>query len=278
MTLVGFDGATQVVGRNTGVSMSGHWRFRVAAFLLLAAGLATSSAQSNPLEDLLNPAPKEAPAPAAPAPVKEACLSQPGGSSAPGRHWFYRLDGHRKCWYQGAETRASANRQAHRHAVRQTASSADEDEPAPRKKTVADARAQMLAAAPADAAQPAPPAPAMTASASADQAPTRVVTSPVVVEPPIHQVTPERAAPRSVDVEMLLADSSLAKDTDPSSAPAAASAAPSVAETGDGRWETMATHAGMALITLGFVFLIGSLLVSRFREPRVVSSASFLSR
>lgn len=277
MTLVGFEGLSRVVGRNTGVFMSGHWRFRVAALLLLAAGLATSPAVSNPLEDLLNPAPKEAaPAPAAPAPVKEACLSRPGSSSAPGHHWFYRLDGHRKCWYQGSETRASVNRQAQRHAVRQAASASDEDEPAPRRKTVADARAQMLSAAPPDASQPVPPAPEVTASA--DQAPTRVVTAPVVIEPPIHQVTPERAAPRSVDVEMLLADSSLAKDTDPSSAPAAASAEPSALGANEGQWETMATRAGMALITLGFIFLIGSLLVSRFREPRVASSASFLSR
>lgn len=258
--------------------MSGHWRFRVAAFILFAAGLATSPAFPNPLEDLLNPAPKEAAAPTPPpAPAREACLSQPGRSAAPGQHWFYRVDGHRKCWYQASETRASANRQAHRHAVRQPVIATEEDEPAPRKKTVADARAQMLGAAQADASQPTQAAPEVTASASADQAPTRVA-APVVIEPPIHQVTPERAAPRSVDVEMLLADSSLAKDTDPSSAPAAASAGPSVPGANEGQWETMATRAGMALITLGFVFLIGSLLVSRFREPRVVSSASFLSR
>ena len=263
--------------------MSGHWRFRVAAFLLLAAGLATSPAVSNPLEDLLNPAPKEAAAPAAPsAPARAACLSRPGSSAAPGQHWFYRVDGHRKCWYQGAETRASLDRRAHRHAVRQSAAASDEDEPAPRRKTVADARAQMLVAAPADAAQPPPPAPEATdstssASAPANQAATRVA-APVVIEPPIHQVTPERAAPRSVDVEMLLADSSLAKDTAASSAPAAASAKRSALGANEGQWETMVSRAGMALITLGFIFLIGSLLVSRFREPRVVSSASFLSR
>jgi hypothetical protein len=256
--------------------MSGHWRFRVAAFLLVAAGLATSPAQSNPLEDLLNPAPKEAAAPTPPpAPAKETCLLRPGSSAGPGQHWFYRVNDHRKCWYQAAERMASAN--AHRHAVRQAASAVEEDEPAPRKKTVADARAQMLGAAPADAAQPAPPAPEVADAAPDSQAATRVA-APVVIEPPIHQVTPERATSPSVDVEMLLADSSLAKSTDASSASAAAPATPSVADAGEGRWEAMATHAGMALITLGFIFLIGSLLVSRFREPRVASSASFLNR
>ena len=253
--------------------MSGHWRFRVAAFLLFAAGLSTSPAFSNPLEDLLNPAPKEAAPTPPPAPARVACLAQPGSSAAPGQHWFYRLDGHRKCWYQAAERTASVNRQVRRHAVRQSVAAPEEDEPAPRKKTVEDARAQMLGAAQADASQPTQAAPEVTASA--DQAPTRVA-APVVIEPPIHQVAPDRATPRSVDVEMLLADSSLAKDTDTSSAPAPA--APSIADAGEDQWETMASRAGMALIALGFIFLAGSLLVSRFREPRVVSSASFLSR
>jgi hypothetical protein len=45
-TYVAFDGRARV-GRNTGVSMSGHWRFCVAAFLI--AGLSTSPASSNPL-------------------------------------------------------------------------------------------------------------------------------------------------------------------------------------------------------------------------------------
>lgn len=130
--------------------MSGYWRFCVAAFLLLA-GLSTWPAFSNPLTDLFNPAPKEA---AAPAPAREECLLQPGRSTAPGQHWVYRLDGHRKCWFQADEATVAVKKQAHHYGVKQPVIAAEENEAALREKTVADARAQLLSAAPADASQP----------------------------------------------------------------------------------------------------------------------------
>ena len=140
--------------RNTGVSMSGHWRFCVTAFIL-AAGIPTSPASSNPLTDLFNPAPKEAATPAraedapAPAPAREACLPQPGRSTAPGQHWVYHLNGHRRCWFQASEATVSAKKQIRHHFARRPAVAPEEDEAAPRKKTVLDARAQMFSAAPA---------------------------------------------------------------------------------------------------------------------------------
>src|ERR1700761_4920742 len=124
--------------------MSGQWRFGVGAFLLFT-GLTTSPAFSNALTDLFTPAPKEeaAPAPAAtPAPVREACLSQPGRSTARGQHWFYHVDGHRKCWYQAAESAVTMKREMRHHFVKRHAIDDDEDEVDLRKKSIANARAQ----------------------------------------------------------------------------------------------------------------------------------------
>jgi hypothetical protein len=255
--------------------MSGHWRFCVAAFLLFAA-LSTSPALSNPLTDLLNPAPKEAPAPAsdAPAPAKEECFAQPGRSTAPSRHWVYHLDGHRKCWFQ-ADATVSAKKQVRHHAVKQPVIAAEENEAGLRNKTVADARAQLLSTAPADAPQPTPPAPEVvdTASMPANGATTLVPAAPIVVaEPAIDQPTPEHATPGPLDAEMLLAAAPPARDpvaaTVASSAPPATLAAPSVPDADVDQWELMARRAGMVLIVLGLVFLIGSALASQFLGPR----------
>ena len=127
--------------------MSGHWRFCVTAFLL-SAGPSISPAFSNPLTDLFDPAPKEAAAPA-PAPAREACALQPG-KPASGQHWFYRLDGRRKCWYQADEATASAKRHIHHRIDRiakRRAVAPEENEAELRDKTVLDARAQLLSAA-----------------------------------------------------------------------------------------------------------------------------------
>ena len=257
--------------------MSGHWRFCVSALVLLA-GLSTPPAFSNPLTDLFNPAPKEAEAPAAapaPAPAKEAkdeCLPQPGRST-PGRHWVYHLDGHRKCWYQADEATVAAKRQVQHRAARQPATASGENEPALRKKTVADARAQLLSAATADAIQPPAPAPAPEAvdpaSAPANAAAAPVPAAPVVAEPTVDQPKPDQPAPdqaarRPVDVEMMLAAAAPV-----TVAPAAAPLAPSISDADENRWELMAKRAGLALIALGLVFVIVSLLASRFRDPDV---------
>ncbi len=258
--------------------MSGHWRFCVSAFVLLA-GLSTPPAFSNPLTDLFNPAPKEAEAPAAaPAPAKEAkdeCLPQPGRST-PGRHWVYHLDGHRKCWYQADEASVAAKRQVQHRATRQPVTASGENEPAPRKKTVADARAQLLSAATADAVQPAPPAPAPAPEAvdPANAAAAPVPAAPIVAEPAVDQPKPDQPAPdqaarRPVDVEMMLAAAAPVGDTAVSAAPVAASVAPSISDAAENQWELMAKRAGLALIALGLVFVIASLLASRFRDPGV---------
>jgi hypothetical protein len=234
---------------------------------------------------LFNPAPKEAEAPAAapaPAPAKEAkdeCLPQPGRST-PGRHWVYHLDGHRKCWYQADEATVAAKRQVQHRAARQPATASGENEPALRKKTVADARAQLLSAATADAIQPTPPAPAPApeavdpASAPANAAAAPVPAAPVVAEPAVDQPKPDQpaldqAARRPVDVEMMLAAAAPVGDTAVSAAPAAAPLAPSISDADENRWELMAKRAGLALIALGLVFVIVSLLASRFRDPDV---------
>lgn len=245
--------------------MSGHWRFCVAAFLL-SAGLSATPAFSNPFTDLFNPAPKEAAAPdpaPAPAPAREQCLSQPGGSTAPGQHWVYRLEGHRKCWYQADAATVAMKRQARRHAIRQPVIASEDSEAALRKKPVADARAQLVSAAPAEALQPTPPAPEPvdTASVAANGAATLVPAAPTVVQPSTDEPAP-------VDVEMLLAAAApTARDKAAPSAPPAVAVAASVPE--EGRWEARVTQAGKLLIALGLVFLIGSLLASRLLDSRV---------
>ena len=193
--------------------MSGHWRFCVAAFLFLA-GLSISPAFSNPLTDLFN-VPKEAAAPA-PAPAREACALQPG-KPASGQHWFYRLDGRRKCWYQADEAQLSVKRQIHHRIDRianRRAVAPEENEAELRDKTVLDARAQLLSAASAGAPQPAASGPEVvdTPSVPARETATPEPAAPVAAQPTIGPLTPDHATPRSVDVETLLAASTLDKD------------------------------------------------------------------
>jgi hypothetical protein len=44
--------------------------------------------------------------PSAASPADADCLTKPNGQSAPGNHWYYRLDraSGRRCWYQRPET------------------------------------------------------------------------------------------------------------------------------------------------------------------------------
>ena len=214
--------------------MSGHWRFCVTAFLL-SAGIQTSPASSNPLTDLFNPAPKEAATPAraedAPAAAREACVPQPGRSTAPGQHWVYHLNGHRRCWFQASEATVSAKKQIRHHFARRPAVAPEEDEAAPRKKTVLDARAQVLSAAPMAAPEPATSAPEVvdTASVRDREAATPVPAAPIAAQPTIDPLTPDHATPRSVNVEMLLAASTPDRDVAASSVPSTAPDAPPAA-------------------------------------------------
>ncbi len=242
--------------------MSGHWRFCVAA-LLLFTGLTTSSAFSNPLTDLFDPAPKEAAAPAVA--KEEVCARQPGSSTAPGQHWFYRIDGHRKCWFQAAEATHSANKPVHHFAVRRPVIAAEENQLALRKRTVMDAQDQLLSAAPAPEVRPTAPAPEVIdkPSVPADEAATPAPAAPAAAQPAIDRTAPEQATPRSVDVEALLAASSL--DAAASSAPAAPAGAPSIPDADHP--QSMATRAGAVLIALGLVFLVATLLARRLLYP-----------
>jgi len=253
--------------------MSGHWRFCVGAALLFVAGLPTSPAFSNPLTDLFNSAPKEATAPAlardAPAPAREECLLQPGKSTTSGQHWVYHLDGHRKCWFQAAGGAVSVKKPVPHHAANRSIIASEENE-AGLHKRVADARAQLLRSAPGKAFQLAAPASEVvdTASAPANGAATLVPVVPIVAEPTIDLLTPDHATPRSIDVELLLAVGSPARDTLASSVPPATPGEPFIPHADQGQWELMATRAGMALITLGLVSLLAALLLANgFRDP-----------
>jgi hypothetical protein len=197
-------------------------------------------------------------------------VPQPGRSTAPGQHWVYHLNGHRRCWFQANEATVSAKKQIRHHFARRPAVAPEEDEAALRKKTVLDARAQVLSAAPAAAPESAASAPEAvdTASVRAPEAATPVPAAPVAAEPTIDPLTSDRAAPRSVDVETLLA-ASADRDLAASSVPPTAPDAPSAASADNS--ESTAAWAGTVLIALGFVFLLGSLLASRFLGPRETS-------
>jgi hypothetical protein len=239
--------------------MSGHLRCGFAVFFL-AAGLATPAA-ANVLTDLFTPNAASEAATAAPAavstPAPEQCLRQPGAPAA-GQHWFYRLDGSRKCWYQAAEDSTPAKRAARHRVASRHAAAADEDEPAPRKqKAVEDARAELVNSAPAQRSEPAPvaSAPAQTQESAPVPAPapaemrqptpsasklTMVHTVPVrvadaatqvppalvpttlgVAQPTSGQPTSDQSRPLQVDVERLLADAPAASDEVASAAPGA---------------------------------------------------------
>ena len=109
--------------------MSGHLRFCFAAFVLLA-GLPTSPASSNPFADFFNAAPSKATAPAA---AEEECLPRPGKSTTAGQRWVYRLEGHRKCWFQAAEE-ISVKKQVRYRAAKPRVATRDENEAAPHKR------------------------------------------------------------------------------------------------------------------------------------------------
>jgi hypothetical protein len=241
--------------------MSGHRRFCAAA-ALLAAGLSPSPASSNPFADLFNFASGEAPAPA---PAKEECLPRPGKSTAHGQHWVYRLDGHRKCWFQAAVGPASAEQRVYHHAAKKTVVAPEENEAAlSRPKPVGDARAQLLRSAPAETFQPTPLAPELKV-VDAAAVPTNGAAAlllppvPAVAEPTIDRLTSDHSASPPVDVEMLLAAAPSARDTVASAVPPVTPGALPIAGEDERGW--MPTLAGVLLMVLGIVSLLGSALI-----------------
>jgi len=256
--------------------MSSHWRCWGSAILFFA-GFSATPAFSNPLTDLTDllgiSSKKEA---APPAPTQEACVLQPGKSTVPGQHWVYRLDGHRRCWYPTDQANVSMKKQVRHHAAKQPVVPPAENEATLDKKKVLDARAQLLSVATADALPPTDPAPEVVDAASVptNRAATPAPTAPAVTEPISDQLRSQLVRQRSVeaerpvDVERLLAVEPFGRDAVDASVPPATSATPSMPEADQANWELRATRAGLVLVALGLVFLLGSL-AKRFLDPGI---------
>ena len=276
--------------------MTGHLRFGFAALLL--AGFSTSPAAANPLADLFSinatPAKASTPAPpeaSAPAPAEEKCLSQPGKSTAAGQHWFYRLQDHRKCWYQAAAGSVKARKQLHQpvhHRVAKRRADVSEEREAAlhKRKSVMNAHAELLRSVPAPPVPPAPPAPELKVAdaavvpvtgAAALVPPAPVLAKPALDQstpdqptpdqvrpdqPTLGQDTPDQLVPRHVNVERLLADAPAAVPV--ASAPPATPVAVPAPQVSQGQWG-IARWLGVVLMALGFVLLLGSSRV--FRRP-----------
>jgi hypothetical protein len=238
--------------------MSGHLRFCFAAFVLLAS-FSTSPASSSPFADLFNIAPQTA---AAPASVERECSPRPGKSTADGQRWVYRLDGHRKCWFQAGDGIATLNKRVHHHAAKHRVAAPAENEPARRKReVVVDARAELPRSAPAETSQPTPPASELKVIDAASV----VATGAAALAPPAPvanratgQLTPDHPAPRQVDVEILLAAAPAASGAVAASVPSAPPIAFPFAEAGDDRRGWTANWLGMLLMALGLVSVLSS--------------------
>jgi hypothetical protein len=240
--------------------MSGYLRFCFAAFLL--AGLSTSPASSNPFTAFFDQA-APAEATAAQAPAEEECLPQPGKSTPGGRHWVYRFDGHRKCWFQAAEGIATVRKPVHHHPAKQHVAASEENEAALRKrKAVVDARAELLRSALAETPQPTPPAPELKL---ADAAPVPAMGA----APPSDQLTPDHPMPRPVDVEALLAAAPSASDSVVSSMPSTPAPVAITQARDEGRAWTV-NWVGVLLMTFGFVCLLSS--SATVRGPLMVNA------
>ena len=226
--------------------MSGHLRFCFGAIVLLAA-LPTSPASSNSFADFFNAAPPKATEPAT---AEEECLPRPGKSTTAGQRWVYRLEGHRKCWFQAAEGIVTAKKQVRHSAAKRRVAVPEENEAPPRKrKADVDARAELLRSAPTETSQPMRRAPEFKVvdAASVLATGTAAFAPPAVVE----KLTPDDPMPGQVDVETLLAAASAPSDA------VAASVLPASVAADDGQgW--MATLLGMLLMALGLVSVLGS--------------------
>jgi hypothetical protein len=239
--------------------MSGHLRFCFATFVILA-GLSTSPASSNPFADWFNVAPRQATPPAA-AEAEEECLSRPGKSTAAGQHWVYRLEGHRKCWFQAAEETAMKKQVRHRAAKPRAAASEKNDAARRKRMAVVNAHAEVLRSAPAETSKPARSAPELKVAdaASVLAAAAAAFVPPASVEnPATDQPTPDRRTPRQIDVETLLAAAPVAREAVAPSVPAVAPVAFPVAEAADDEWGWMATLLGVLLMALGLVSVLGA--------------------
>ena len=183
-------------------------------------------------------------------------MSGPGKSTAAGQRWVYRLEGHRKCWFQAAEETAVKKQVRYRAATPRVATR-EENEAAPRKrKAVVDARAELLRSAPAETSQPTQPASEIKV---ADAASVLATGAAAFVPPePIEnlktdRLTPDRSTPRQVDVETLLAAAPATSDS-----VAAAPVAVPLTEAADHGLGWTTTWLGVLLMALGLGSILGS--------------------
>jgi hypothetical protein len=236
--------------------MSGHLRFCFSAFVLFV-GLSASPAYSNAFADFFNSnaAPQQAAAPAA---AKEECLPLPGKSTA-GLRWVYRLDGHRKCWFQTAEEIA-VKRQVRYRRAKPPVAAAGETESTQRKRTaVVDARAELLRSAPAETSLPMRIAPELKMVDAAPVPATGVAAfvAPAPIEKlEIDRLTPDHPTGRQLDVETRMAATPATRDaaTPLSAVPVAYLISE---EVDDARsWTT--TWLGVLLMALGLVSIVGA--------------------
>ena len=188
-------------------------------------------------------------------------MSRPGKSTAAGQHWVYRLEGHRKCWFQTAEETA-VKRQARRRASKPRLIVSEENEAGRRKqRAVVDARAELLRSAPTETSQPERPAPELKMADAASVLATAIAAfvPPTSVENfATNQPTPDRRTPRQVDVEMLLAAAPADRGAVAASVPAAAPVAFPIVEAADDGQGWIATWLGALLMALGLISVLGS--------------------
>ncbi|MEH2551918.1 hypothetical protein V1283_008563 [Bradyrhizobium sp. AZCC 2262] len=183
-------------------------------------------------------------------------MPRPGKSTTAGQRWVYRLEGHRKCWFQAAEGIATVKKQVRHSAAKPRVAVPEENEAAPRKrKADVDARAELLRSATAETSQPMPLAPEFKVVDAASVLATGTAASapPAVVE----KLTPDDPMPSQVDVETLLAAAPAPSDAVAASVLPAPVAFP-VAEAADDGQGWMATLLGMLLMALGLVSVLGS--------------------
>jgi hypothetical protein len=241
--------------QHTGVAMSGHLRFCFATFVLLAGLSASPSpASSNPFADWFNVTPRPA---AAPAPEEEECLPRPGKSTTAGQRWAYRLEGHRKCWFQTAET--AVKKQVRRRAAKHRVAAPEESEASPSKrKAVVDARAELMRSTPAEAPQPVRPVPEFKVADAASVSVAATGAAAVVPSAPIENLKTDHRSPRQVDVETLLAAAPAPSDAVAASVRSAAPVNFLIAEAANDGRDWMATWLGVLLMALGLVSVLGS--------------------
>ena len=236
--------------------MSGHLRFFFSPFVLFV-GLSASPAYSNAFADFFNfnAAPQQATAPAA---AKEECLPLPGKSTA-GLRWVYRLDGHRKCWFQTAEEIAVKKQVRYRRAKPPVAAAGETESTQRTRTAVVDARAELLRSAPAETSLPMRIAPELKMVDAAPVLATGVAAfvAPVPIEKlEIDRLTPDHPTRRQLDVETRMAATPATRDAAaPVSAVPVAQLIPE--EVDDARSWT-ATWLGVLLMALGLVSILGA--------------------